>query len=330
MPRVAIVMCSYNQRAYVREAVESVLAQTFDDLELIAIDNGSTDGSADILREYEANPRVRLVLHTENKSITKRFNEGVALASSEFINFLYSDDLLLPRKLELQVAEFDRRDKSYGVVSGRTHCFDEYTGARWVAHEYEGTGNVLGGMFRAKGAVNMLSPLTRREAWLKYPFYEDIFAEGECAYFKVAMTYKFGFVPEPVVLLRDHAGNRGRATRRNAEMTLDALDRLVAHPDFPRECAADALFFRRSVLATAGWSVVRLDGDAEWARQCFRDAIRLDWREATNPRTLLGYALSHVPSRTRARLNEVGHKIRGAKGNRTPVAGYGGADGSRA
>jgi glycosyltransferase involved in cell wall biosynthesis len=326
MSRVSVVLCSYNQLPYVREAVESVLAQTYDDYELIAIDNGSTDGSQDVLREYAGNSKVRLVLHTENAPITKRFNEGVRLATGEFVAFLYSDDLFTRTKLELQVAEFDRLDASYGVVNGRAYRFDEYTGRRWWTREYEGTGEVLGPLLRSGGAINMLSPLARRECFARYPFYEDVFAEGEAAFLKVAMTYKFGFVAEPVVLLRDHASNRGRAIRRNVEMTLDALDRLVAHSDFPRACANDALLFRRSVLRTAGWSTVRLDGDVAFARECFREAIKVDWREATNVRTFLGLALSHVPPGARARLNKVGHRLRRTQGNKTPVAGYGGAD----
>lgn len=323
MPRVTVVLCSYNQCEYLREAVESVLAQTFEDWELLVIDNGSTDGSQDVLRSF-GDRRVRLYLHDTNIAVSKRFNEAVRLANGELITFLYSDDMFLPTKLALQVAELDRLGPEFGVVNARSLHF---TGDdRWEAAVFRETGKVLAPMLRQLGVVNMSAPLARRECFLRYPFHEDIFAEGEASWLKVAMTYKFGFIDEPVCLLRDHDSNRGRALRRNAEMTVDALRRLTRHPDFPPECRPDAIASMRRVLRVCAWALVRLDGDATWARQAFRDAVKLDWREAVNPRTVLGYALSHVPPRARAALNNVGHRITGTKGNRTVVEDYGGGD----
>jgi glycosyltransferase involved in cell wall biosynthesis len=327
MPRVSVILCSYNQKAYVGEAIESVLAQTYSDFELIAIDNGSTDGSRDFLRTYEGRPGVRLLLNDENASITKRLNEGIAAASGEFVSFLYSDDLYAPRKLELQVAEFDRRSAKVGVVNAGATGFNDRTGERWDMPAFEREGFVLGEFLREPGNVNMLSPMVRRECFVRYPFYEDIFAETESAYLKLAMTYEWAFVREPVVLLRDHGNNRGKAIRRNAEMSLECLDRLVAHPDFPRDNLKDAIFSRRSLLRSCAWSVVRLDGDTRWARKCFREAVELDWREAVNPRTVAGYVLSCLPARARSRINVLGHRIRGDKGNLNLITGdYGGAD----
>ncbi|MBX3192227.1 MAG: glycosyltransferase [Labilithrix sp.] len=328
MPRVSVILCSYNQSAYVGEAVESVLAQTYEDWELLAIDNGSNDGSHDVLRRYASDPRVRLLLNDANAPITQRLNEGVRATSGEFISFLYSDDLYDRRKLELQVAMFDRRGPTCGVVNGGAIGFNELTGARWRMPAFEKEGCVLGAFLREPSLVNMLSPLTRRECFTKYPFYEDIFAETESAYFKVAMTYEFAFVREPVVLLRDHGGNLGKATRRNAEMSLECLERLVVHPDFPPQFLEDAAYSRRALLRSSAWCVVRLDGDTAWARRCFREAIALDWREAMHPRTVLGYALSYLPARARGPINALGHKIRGDKGNRNLITtNYGGADG---
>jgi glycosyltransferase involved in cell wall biosynthesis len=326
MPRVTVVLCSYNQREYLREAAESVLAQTYDDYELLVIDNGSTDGSQEVLRSFEGDPRVRLHLHETNIAVSKRFNEAVQLARGELITFLYSDDMFLPTKLALQVAELDRLGPAFGVVNARSLRFTSTNGERWDTTVFRETGNVLAPMLRQLGIVNMSAPLARRECFVKYPFYEDIFAEGEASWLKVAMTYKFGFIDEAVCLLRDHDANRGRALRRNAEMTVDALQRLIRHPDFPPECLPDAIASMRRVLRVCAWALVRLDGDAVWARQAFRDAIKLDWREAMNPRTVLGYALSHVPGRARAALNSFGHRITGTKGNRTVIADYGGGD----
>lgn len=327
MPRVSVLVVSYNHKPYVAQAIDSVLAQTYDDFEVIVLDNGSTDGSRDLLRErFGENPKVRLVLNDENKSLTTRFNQGIALAQGEYIGFLYSDDLYLPMKLELQVAAFEKLDASFGVVTASALKFDDRTKEQWPVPPTRGHGMILGQLLREGGPSDMLSPLVRRACFARYPFYEDIFAETESAYQKLAMTYAFSWIPEPVVLLREHGSNRGRAVKSNVEMGLVFLDRLAQHPDFPKENMPDLVFARRSLLRTAGWSVVRLDGDSAWARKCFREAIELDWREAVNPRTVAGYALSYVPEKARAALNALGHRITQQEGTKNLVADYGGTE----
>lgn len=322
MPKVSILLCSYNQRRYVGEALESVLAQTYDDYEVIVLDNGSTDGSQELLRGYADRPKVRLVLGDANIALSKRFNQGIAMAAGELVGFLYSDDLYLPRKLELQVAEFDQLGKRYGVVCSGAKKFDDRTKDEWTLPPLRSHGDVLDELLREGGPSDMLSPLVRRECFLRYPFYEDIFGETESAYLKLAMTYWFGTIPEPTVLLRETGTNVGRAMRPNTEMSLAFLDRLGEHPDFPARHRDALLASRRLLLRTAAWSTVRMDGDVAWARKCYRDAVKLDWREVLEPRTAAGYALSFVPTAVRSRLNALGHRITRTEGAKNLTEGF--------
>jgi glycosyltransferase involved in cell wall biosynthesis len=324
-PRVTIVLCSYNQGEYLRAAVDSALAQTFCDLELIIIDNGSTDDSQKILRSY-TDPRVRLVLHDENLAVSKRMNEGVALARGEFLCWLYSDDLYLPDRLEKQVARFDQLDPSYGVVYGRGLGLNQKTGERWEFASRARNGWVLLDILNAhtSGPLDMMSPLTRVEAFRRYPFHEDLFAEGEVIYYRIAMTYKFSFIDLPVVVMRDHGGNRGKAIRRNAEMTFVALDRLEAHPDFPANAHSALRKMRTDYWRNLGWQGVRLSDDVAWARGCYRNALKLSVAQALHPKVIAGLGLSLIPASVRARINALGHKLRAAPGNAVLVDGYGG------
>src|SRR5688572_7176042 len=95
-PKVSVVLCTYNQAPYLAEAIESVLSQTHRNFELIVVDNGSTDGSQELLADYAADPRVRLQLHRENGPVTRRLNEAMACASGEYVSVLYADDYYLP------------------------------------------------------------------------------------------------------------------------------------------------------------------------------------------------------------------------------------------
>src|SRR5689334_13827958 len=129
-PTVSVVLNCYNHEPYVGEAIESVLAQTYRDFELILIDNGSTDGSRQVMQSF-ADERIRLILHDDNQSISRRLNEGVAAARGQFVSILYSDDLFLPQKLERQLAIFNELPEDYGVVYAPPIRFHHQTGDRW-------------------------------------------------------------------------------------------------------------------------------------------------------------------------------------------------------
>lgn len=104
-PLVSVILPSYNHAPYLRECLDSVLAQTHTQLEIVAIDGGSTDGSWEILTEYAArNPgRVRAYSNTTPKMYV-RFNEAIAKSKGEFIALQCTDDVWLPHKLETQLA----------------------------------------------------------------------------------------------------------------------------------------------------------------------------------------------------------------------------------
>ena len=102
MPRVSIIIPTYNRRDLVREALASVQAQTYQDCELIVVDDGSTDGTAEVVQEF---PGVHYVSQS-NRGVAAARNRGVALSCGELVAFLDSDDLWQPGKLDAQVAFF--------------------------------------------------------------------------------------------------------------------------------------------------------------------------------------------------------------------------------
>lgn len=327
MPRVSVILNCYNQAKYVAEAVESVLAQTYPDFELLAVDNGSTDETPEILKRYEGHPKVRLFLNPDNLSITRRFNQAVAEAKGEFVSFLYSDDYFLPEKLERQVAYFDRLGPDYGAVYGPPRVFNDLTGRYWDRGSVAASGDVFERLCLdyERGQIDMVSPLTRKACLVKYPFYEDIFAEGEAIFFRIALTFKFYFHEEPLAVLRDHANNAGKAVRWNAEMTQNTLDRLERHEDL-RDADRPALrAYRLALRRNHGWQAVRVGSDVRWARGQFARAIGSSWRQAFYPRVMAGVLLSVLPEALRARLNRFGNRVRRHQHNSLHVREVGGS-----
>ncbi len=100
MPRISVIIPCYNNKPYIRECLNSVLSQTFSDYEVIVVDDGSTDGTGEIIQNYL--PRVRY-LRQSNQGPAAARNAGIEAASGEYIAFQDADDLWYPEKLEMQL-----------------------------------------------------------------------------------------------------------------------------------------------------------------------------------------------------------------------------------
>ena len=105
-PRVSVVIPVYNRELYIGAAIESVLAQTFSDFELLVVDDGSRDATRDVARSFH-DERIRLVCHERNRGIAPTRNAGVDAARGEYLAFLDSDDVALPERLAEQVDFLD-------------------------------------------------------------------------------------------------------------------------------------------------------------------------------------------------------------------------------
>lgn len=106
MARVTVLLCVYNGEEFLREAIESILAQTYTDFEFIVVDDCSTDTSAEILRSY-SDTRIRLISNPHNLGLTKSLNVGLKFANGEYIARLDADDYSMPERLARQVTYMD-------------------------------------------------------------------------------------------------------------------------------------------------------------------------------------------------------------------------------
>ena len=102
--KISILMPSYNYASYIREAIESVIKQTYTNWELIIIDDASTDSSLGIIKEYlRKDPRIKLVINEKNLGLAKTLKKGISFAESSWIAFLECDDIFQPTSLEKKI-----------------------------------------------------------------------------------------------------------------------------------------------------------------------------------------------------------------------------------
>jgi glycosyltransferase involved in cell wall biosynthesis len=124
MPKISVVMPVYNGEKYLPEAIDSILKQTYRDFELLIINDGSTDGSPQILEEYQkADSRIRLY-HQPNSGLVKTLNLGIDLAWGDYIARMDQDDISLPDRLR---SEFDLLESQpeIGIVGTACSVIDE-------------------------------------------------------------------------------------------------------------------------------------------------------------------------------------------------------------
>ena len=113
-PKVTVVIAAYNAERFIRQTLDSVFAQTLRDVELIVVDDGSTDGTPAILRTID--DRRLSVLRQANGGVSAARNAGLALARAPYIFFLDADDVLLPDALQRMIADTGQQSGSRRVL----------------------------------------------------------------------------------------------------------------------------------------------------------------------------------------------------------------------
>jgi len=114
-PLVSIIIIAYNEERYISTAIESVLNQTYKNIEVIVVDDGSTDSTVSIARQYE--PRVKVISQKNSGGCSAPRNTGLNIAAGTYIGFLDADDFYLSGKIEHQLAVFSKCPISVAVIS---------------------------------------------------------------------------------------------------------------------------------------------------------------------------------------------------------------------
>ena len=211
-PRVSVVLPVYNGERYLGEAIDSVLAQTFRNREIICVDDGSTDGSFDILQRYR--DRVRII-RQENAGQGGARNTGANQARGEFLAFLDQDDRWYPQKLEREVACLEG-DRQAVLVYSNSDRMDESGRVTQVGATLAERASALVsplGRLIGEGLVLPSSLLVRREAFARAGGFDAHLRGFED--FDLSARLKqlgtFVFLPESGLCYRCHAAGFSRA-----------------------------------------------------------------------------------------------------------------------
>jgi glycosyltransferase involved in cell wall biosynthesis len=226
MPTVSVIIPAYNAEAFIADAVSSALEQTYRDLEVIVVDDGSTDGTLARLAGFGDRIRVH---QQPNRGVAMARNTGVGLARGGWIAFLDADDLWLPHKLERQLASAS----APMLYTDRMNI-----GARGDLPEIQSAvtpmhgGDVFALLLGEGNFITNTSVMMRRALFEKMNgFYTGLNGtEDWDLWIRIAEGHEIGFIDEPLVRYRFHPGGLSRNFLKMGRERLEVIARALALP----------------------------------------------------------------------------------------------------
>ena len=207
-PLVSVIIPSYNRAEFVVEAVKSAFDQTYSAVEVIVVDDGSTDDTCKRLQPYFNQIRY---IYQLNRGAAGARNTGIEAAKGKLIAFLDADDLWLPIKLELQVKSFER-NTALGLVHSNVFYFgpNNYRGCKTKVAMSAYEGDCYGELF-LRNRITTSSVIVRRDCLAKVGVFDETIrrasTEDYDLWIRIARYFEFAYVEEPLVRYRMHVNN---------------------------------------------------------------------------------------------------------------------------
>jgi glycosyltransferase involved in cell wall biosynthesis len=229
MLKVSVIIPTYNRLPMLKEAVDSVLGQDYEDFELIVVDDGSTDGTADEMKRYGG--RVKLFQHFQNKGVGATRNKGILHARGKYIAFLDSDDLWVKGKLKIQVA-FLEDNPHYPLC---------YTDEIWIrkgkrVNPMLKHSKYSGWIFEKCLPLCIISPssaMMRKTLFPKVGFFDEALpvCEDYDFWLRVSARFPIFFISRKLIIKRGgHPDQLSQQSWGNDRYRVIALEKLLSEP----------------------------------------------------------------------------------------------------
>jgi len=214
MVLISVVMPSYNHESYISEAIESVLNQNFKDIELIIIDDYSTDKSREIIKKYKKiDERIKVIFHDQNEGISKTVNDGIEMGNGKYIAIICSDDIWDKSKLEKQYKILEKDENLIVWTEGELVDSQSRSLGITFTQNYSATklrkksGNIFKELL-IRNFVLMSSLIFNKENLGEIRYNKRLKYLNDYQFFvDLAKNYKFYFINEQLTKYRLHAAN---------------------------------------------------------------------------------------------------------------------------
>lgn len=209
MPTVSVIMPTYNYGRFIERAIRSVQLQTYQDFEIVVVDDGSTDGTEEIVRRID-DKRIRYIKHPKNKGGNVARNTGIRAADGNYIAFLDSDDEWLPKKLALQIQMFSQSAKNVGMIYTGLNVID-VSGKKPSHIELpKASGQIFHLLLRGNYITGGgSSAVFKKECFETVGLFDETLPSGQEweMILRIAKKYEINYVNEPLVKYYVHGSN---------------------------------------------------------------------------------------------------------------------------
>ena len=204
-PTVSVIIPTYNRAHLIGKAVKSVLNQTYQDFEIIVVDDGSTDNTEEVMKSFN-NFKIRYICHSDNRGISVARNIGIRASRGEYIALLDSDDEWLPEKLDKQVDVLQNESPEVGVVCSWSYNIDEkgnYISKRCLPKK----GGYIYEDLLSTNPISVPTVLIRKECFNRVSLFDDLLNAQEDwdMWIRIAKYYRFALIKVPLVKYRKHS-----------------------------------------------------------------------------------------------------------------------------
>jgi len=202
-------MAVYNGEKYLCEAIDSILNQTFKNFEFLIINDGSTDGTAEILQSYH-DPRIKIINNEKNMGLAKSLNKGLKIAKGKYIARMDADDISLQERLEKQLAIIEK-NKNVGMVASWIHIIDENNNyvRDWHADREDNSPEEIYYTLFFKNCIAHSSVLFNKELILKIGGYDESFKKSQDyeLWIRLSKITKIIKIKDVLVIRKEHSVN---------------------------------------------------------------------------------------------------------------------------
>lgn len=226
MPKVSVIISTYNGERHLREAIHSILEQTYSDFELIIVNDGSTDATPEILSNFD-DRRIKVLNNERNLGITASQNRAIGAATGEYLALMDHDDISLPHRFRTQV-DFMDAHHDVGMLGSNCLNIDENNKVTWVA-TYPSDEVTLKWNTLVLGCPNIHTTLMiRRSAMQRIGGYTNTYQyAGDYELIsRLIQTHKVANLEEPLVKWRAHATS---TSRKNVEQLMAEAMSITRH-----------------------------------------------------------------------------------------------------
>jgi len=280
-PTVSVIIPAYNAAPWIAETIDSVLNQTFQDFEIIVVDDGSTDGTTEIVKKYKSQVQY---LYKKNGGVGSARNAGIRAARGRYIACVDADDLWLPEKLEVQT-QLLQKEPSLAWVYSDGLIFENNSNQN--LHLFSQSASMISGdvlrPLLLQDFIPCPTPVVRRDIFENVGFFEEDISLQSVAdwdmWLRISAKYPVGFIDKPLVKYRRHSTSMTSTCiiEHSLKSRLTVIERAISREterlgDLQQQAIANVYMTLGHLLMSRS---VRVE-----AREMYLKSVQLNYKQA--------------------------------------------------